>query len=196
VGSRLSEDQIVLHAGFRTSARRVASALVLGLTSLLGCSGSTERHEPSGGGSAGMTGSGGHAGITAITPGPGGNAGQGGMVNAELQPGSKLMGPAYFDLDCSPSGGLPEPDACAACEETTCRDELVKALGDGWTAGNANGPCAAWFSCIQACPCNDQSCYPSCISQLSEGACAAAFAPLDSCITGGCSKLCSASGTQ
>jgi len=171
-------------------------ALALGSTILFGCSGSTERHEPSGGGSAGTTGTSGHAGITAITPSAGGNAGQGGTANTEQQPASKLVGPAYFDLDCSPSGGLPEPDACAACEETTCSDELVKALGKAWTTGAADGPCAAWFSCIQACPCNDADCYRSCISKLNEGPCATSFAPLDSCISTQCSKLCSASGTQ
>jgi hypothetical protein len=98
-------------------------------------------------------------------------------------------------MDCSPDG-FPEPNACTACQLTSCEEELTDALGDDWASGNADGPCRAWFDCLQACPCNDIDCYQGCIGQLGEAPCNQAALRLDACVNEQCSTDCSGNSKE
>jgi hypothetical protein len=137
---------------------------------------------------------GGGAGSGALVPGQsGGSAASstGGEGADPSVPTVPLQGPAFFDFDCSPNRQLPEGDACAQCQVTSCGEELSNALGNDWILGRALGPCREWFECIQACPCNDQACYRSCVGALGEAPCEASFIALDACVTEECQSRCS-----
>jgi hypothetical protein len=169
--------------------RHTAVAIALALSSTLACSGSTTE-APGGGGTAGggTAGASGRGGDFSITPG--GGPALGGATSTNPEATRELTGPAYFDMDCS-ADGFPEPNACTACELTSCEDELADALGDDWASGNADGPCLAWFDCVQVCPCNDVDCYRGCISQLAKAPCNQAALRLDACVNEQCSADCS-----
>lgn len=168
--------------------RHTAVAIALALSSTPACSGRTSEGpgggETAGGETAAASGRGGDFPIT-----PGGDPGFGGATSSDPEPTSELTGPAYFDMDCSPDG-FPEPNACTACQLTSCEDELADALGGDWASGNADGPCREWFDCLQACPCNDISCYKGCISQLGKAPCSQAAVRLDACVNEQCSADC------
>jgi hypothetical protein len=135
----------------------------------------------------------GGAGSGALVPGQsGGSAASsaGGEGADPAVPTGPLQGPAFFDFDCSSDGQLPEGDACAKCQVTSCDEELTNALGNDWMSGRALGPCRKWFECVQACPCNDQACYRSCVALLGQGTCEASFIALDACVTEECQSRC------
>ena len=164
--------------------------LAMAAAAATGCGGESKEPDRAG------AGSGGSAGGTSITvPNGGGETMEVSSAGAgdgdPNQPA--LSGPAFFDLDCGQNGALPPPDTCAQCERTQCEAQFAAALGSEWTNGRADGPCRAWFDCIQACECNDQACYRTCTGKLGEGSCAAAFSGLDSCVQSDCKSACSSS---
>ena len=145
------------------------------------------------------TASGGDVSVTPNRPGGTGATGQveqeGGAGGADPRAMTALSGPAFFDFDCGEGGELPPGNACAECERSACATELSDTLGTHWASGQNDGPCAAWFGCIQACSCNEQPCYKSCLSHLGEGGCEQPFLLLDACITDRCQPLCSSSSS-
>ncbi len=178
------------------------AVLVLGLAAA--CSGHTDTGEGRGGDSGAGGSAAGTKATTAgtsgapLTPGVAGSdpvGARGGESTTGGTTQQPLNGAAFFDFDCSSDGKLPPGDACAVCEQTQCKDELASALGDNWSSGQADGPCKAWFDCLQACTCNDQPCYKSCTSKLSEGNCPTAFAPFDACLGDTCHSSCSSSSS-
>lgn len=159
------------------------------------------------GGRGGEAGSGGVAGSIGttravggmpLTPGVAAGSEPGGSIGGEGDAGratqDSLRGPAFCDFDCSSDGTLPEGDACAICQQTLCEEELADVLGKDWSTGHADGPCKSWFDCLQACTCNDQTCYRACTGHLGDGACPTAFAPFDACFSETCQSTCSSSG--
>lgn len=157
---------------------------LLALSLVVGCSGQTSTEGAAGSGSNGGGGSG-----TVMIPVPG----TGGSESAAGTAGMPLSGSAAFDLGCGIDGALPAGTECSTCQITSCASELTTALGSEWKSGAADGPCRAWFDCIQACDCGDQSCYKGCIMHLSEGACQQPALAIDSCVMEQCLSVCSTS---
>jgi len=201
-------------AFFGTHVARFTDTAVLGTACITlaltqGCSGTTEGGQGGGRsnggesvGSAGRAtsgsanGGGPSGGSFAVGPQPsyggGGGADGGGPVDGSGgAPAPPLMGAAFLDFDCGEDGRLPAPDACAECQATSCATELSAALGGEWSSNAADGPCAPWFNCIQACPCNDQDCYVGCLAHLVD--CQEWWRPIDACTIASCQEACSSS---
>jgi len=174
---------------FGSSSRyQLAVALLLGL--VIGCSGRSTDSDGAGGSAGGGGKPSGGGTVSIPVPGSGGNQGGAGGGGPSDAP---LSGPAAFAFDCGQNGELPPETECSSCQMTSCAAELATALGSDWHSGTADGPCRAWFDCIQACMCNDQLCYKTCIPHLVEDICQKPGQELDSCVTQNCSSACSSS---
>jgi hypothetical protein len=172
------------------SSSRCRLGVVLWLGLVVGCSGRSTDPD----GSGGSAGGGGKAsgGGTGSIPVPGSGGNQGG-ASADGPSAAPLSGPAAFDFDCGQNGELPPGTKCSSCQMTSCAAELATALGSDWHSGTADGPCGAWFDCIQACMCNDQFCYQACTPHLVEDSCQRPGQELDTCVTQKCRSACSSS---
>jgi hypothetical protein len=86
-----------------------------------------------------------------------------------------------------------QEDEYDTCVLGTCEEAYIDGAGPDYASGSFSGKCKSYFSCVEACACNDAVCTTSCAQNLtSDAACLAATQSLAACIKGSnCKKTCS-----